>query len=65
LWKLCETGPKPEHDPGDAMASAKAEHDSPHKGSISKQLNHRHLDRFSTSPNRLRLLLVFLLLHLI
>jgi hypothetical protein len=47
------------------MTSVEAGSDSPHKGLIWKQLNRRDLDQFSTSPKRLRLLLVFLLLYLI
>ena len=47
------------------MVSAEAGIDCSHEGSMWKQLNRRNLDPFSTSPKRLRLLLVFLLLYLI
>jgi hypothetical protein len=56
---------EPENGPRVRMASVEAGSDSSHKGLMWKQLNRRDLDQFSTSPKRLRLLLVFLLLYLI
>jgi hypothetical protein len=65
LWKLWDTRQKSKHGMNDALASAKAGTHSSHEGLLSKPLNRRHLDRFSTSPKPLRLLLVLLLLYLI
>jgi hypothetical protein len=62
LW---ETSSDREHRTSNALRSDVDGSDSPHSGCNGNPLKGQDLDLFSTSPKRLRLLLVFLLLHLI